>query len=101
MERNTLIERYFGYGRSQKEILTCLAQTHGVITSQRHLRRLLKNLGLRRRSRETSSSLLKVAEFIEDKLETSDQLHGYRSMHLTCIQSGLIVSQKTVSALQN
>ena len=60
MERNTLIKRYFGYGLSQIDILTCLAQTHGVIISQRHLRRHLKDLGLRRRSRETSSSLLKV-----------------------------------------
>ena len=32
-------------------------------------------------------------------METSDKLHGYKLMHLKCIQSGYTVTQETVRLL--
>jgi len=99
MDRDEYIRVYFDLGFSQKEILICLIQNHDILISQRHLRRLLRQQGLRRRNRQTD--IWTVALFIEEQLETCGQLYGYRWMHSKCLQHGLVVTQKSVRVLLN
>ncbi|KAJ8040865.1 hypothetical protein HOLleu_15291 [Holothuria leucospilota] len=49
--------------------------------------------------RRRKSDLLEVALFVMEELERHGQLHGYRTMHLKCIQKGLQVTQETVRIL--
>ena len=37
--------------------------------------------------------------YIEGKMETSDKLHGYKLMHLKCVQSVYALTQETVRLL--
>ena len=37
--------------------------------------------------------------FIRDQLSKSGEMHGYRWMHMKCIQHGIVVSQDTVRLL--
>lgn len=97
MERDEYIELYFRLGYSQKEILACLACNDGIVISQRHLRRILRKLDLKRRI--DLSDILEVAAFIEEQLQGSGQLYGYRWMHFKCIQEGYVVTQNIVRAL--
>ena len=87
----------FCLGFSHMEILECLAQSHGIIISIRTLRRILKTLGLY--SRTNKSEVLEVAFFIFSELQDYGQLHGYKLMHLKCIQNGFVVIQDTVRIL--
>lgn len=43
--------------------------------------------------------MLEVALFLHDQFNQYGMLHGYRFMHLKCIQAGLVVTQSTVRAL--
>ena len=45
------------------------------------------------------SDLLDVALFLMGQVEKSGELHGYKMMHLKCIQSGFVVSQDNVRLL--
>lgn len=54
-------------------------------------------LGLYRR--KAQSDLLEVALFVQEQLNEYGMLHGYKFMHLKCIQAGLVVSQSTVRVL--
>jgi len=97
IERTELIKFYFGLGFTQKEILMCLAVNHGIVVSERHLRRLLRKQGLFRRKMQ--SDVFTVAAFVEQELLKSGKLHGYRWMHVKCIQHGFVVTQSTVRIL--
>lgn len=97
--RDHLIEKYFGLGLQQKEIITLLKNIHGITIHPRSLKRILRKKKLYRR--KYFSNLEHVANFIEDQIMTSGQLHGYRWMHLKCIQHGLIVTQDIVRELLN
>ena len=99
MDRPKIIKLYFQLGFSQKEILMCLAMNHGIVISQRHLRRLLRKYKLYRR--KEYSDILRVTMFIEEELQTSAQCYGYRWMHSRCIEEGFVVSQNTVRMLQH
>ena len=99
MDRPEIIKLYFQLGFSQKEILMCLAMNHGIVISQRHLRRLLRKYKLYRR--KEYSDILRVTMFIEEELQTSAQCYGYRWMHSRCIEEGFVVSQNTVRMLQH
>ncbi|KAJ8914125.1 hypothetical protein NQ315_016201 [Exocentrus adspersus] len=90
---DTLIKQYFEVGLQQKEILSFLRGKHNVFISPRTLKRHLYRLGLVRRK---FSCLEHVYAFIISQITTSAQLHGYRWMHLKCIQQGLVVSQNVV-----
>ena len=70
---------------------------NGVVPSLRSLRRILASAQLFRR--KNHSDILDVALFITEQVEKSGQLHGYRIMHLICIQEGFVVSQYTVRLL--
>ena len=78
------------------EILTCLRKD-GIRISIPTLRRRLKMMGLFRR--KAQSSLLDVVLFLVEGLDQYGMLHGYRFMHLKCIQAGLVVTHSTVRCL--
>ncbi|KAJ0069354.1 hypothetical protein NL108_004194, partial [Boleophthalmus pectinirostris] len=81
----TLIHFYHLIGLKHDEMLHFL-QVDGYNMSLSTLRRRLWSLGLFRQT--TNSELLDIALFLQDELETYD-----------CIQSGLVVSQRTVRCL--
>ena len=47
--REGLIRKYFNLGFPYHEILVFLSKFHGIMLSLRHVKRLLKTMGLRRR----------------------------------------------------
>lgn len=49
--------------------------------------------------RKQRSDILDVATFVEDQLNESGQMLGYRTMHLKCVQSGLSVARHTVYSI--
>lgn len=87
-----LVLSYFRMGMHQSEIVVSLAAIDNIFVSERHLRRILKDMGLRRKGRY--SDLLIVARFLEQEIERCGQLCGYRWMHLRCIQNGFTVTQE-------
>ena len=87
---------YFLLGMRHWEILAFL-RMDGIVISMSTLRRRLKLLGLYRR--KAQSDLLEVALFVQEQLNEYGMLHGYKFMHLKCIQAGLVVSQYTVRVL--
>ena len=74
-----------------------LAVHHRIIISVRSLRRYLANMRLYRR--KNYSDILYVALFIIEQVEKSGQLHGYKLLHLKCIQHGFVVNQENVRFL--
>jgi len=97
MELSHLICFYFLLGLRYWEILMFLKVEDGINISMSTLRRHLQSLGLFRR--KAQSDLLEVALFIQEQLNQYGTLHGYKFMHLKCIQTGLVVSQRTVRYL--
>ncbi len=63
----------------------------------RTLRRHLKRLRLYRRKNQTD--LLEVALFLMNELGRYGKLHGYKLLHLKCIQAGFVVSQSVIRHL--
>lgn len=91
------VQFYHSLGFNQDEILQYLSELNNVVISKRTLKRVLSSAHLYRRKHY--SDLLEVALFLGGKLETADKLHGYKVMHLQCIQSGYTVTQETVRLL--
>ncbi|KAJ8308434.1 LOW QUALITY PROTEIN: hypothetical protein KUTeg_013308 [Tegillarca granosa] len=56
------------------------------------MKRVVRSIGV-------SVILISLMLFLLEHIETSDQMHGYKFMHLKCIQSGLVVKQETVRVL--
>ena len=81
-------------GLSQNEMQQFLAIQHRVCISSSTLKRRLKNLKLFKR--KLYSDIIDVAVFIQQEVSSSGKSHGYRWMHLKCIQSGLNVPRDTV-----
>ena len=65
-----------------------LARHHGIVISLRTLKRIAKKCG--RYRRKHFSDILDVAMFILSECEGPGRGHGYRWMHLKCIQTGLL-----------
>ena len=86
---------FFLIGMRHWKILTCL-RMDGFQISMSTLRRRLKLLGLFRR--KAQSDLREVAPFLQEQLNQYGMLHGYRFMHLKCIQAGLVVTRCSLSA---
>ena len=63
------IEDFFKRGFTTDEILTLLAESHGIVLSKRTLERILSKKQLWRRKNKTD--VAEVATFIEQQLETS------------------------------
>lgn len=74
--------------------MSYLKVLHKKNISIRTLKRILSKHELYRRRRY--SKIEDVVEFIQREIEKSGQLHGYRWMHLRCIQNDLVVSQNIV-----
>lgn len=92
-----LITFYFSLGFQQIEIRACLASNHGIHLSSRTLKRKLNTLNLFRK--KNFSDVYQVAAFIENEVQSHGKLHGYRWMHLKCLQNNLIVTQETIRLL--
>ena len=96
-DREDLIKFYFSLGVNHREILYYLAHLNGIVISMRTLRRILKTAGLFKRKHY--SDVLNVSMYIVELLHTSSKSHGYKFVHLKCLQAGFIVTQKTVRLL--
>ena len=68
-DRDALIEDYFGLGFSYSEVLSFLQVYHGIRLSLRHLKRILKKRGLRRRN--IQSNVETVIDAVEHELQWS------------------------------
>ena len=99
MERDDIVHIYFTLGLNQSEILAAIANNHAIIISKRTLKRVLCKHGLFRKNNH--SDILYVALFIMDNIANICGLHGYRWMHVKCIQSGIVLSRETVRLMKN
>lgn len=95
VERNEVIENYFTLGFSASEILSFLVDVHGIHLSLRQLRRILRSRGCRRRGQASDMNV--IVQAVEEELNGSGSIIGYRSMHqrLTA-EHRLIVTRNTV-----
>ncbi|KAF3834382.1 hypothetical protein F7725_025586 [Dissostichus mawsoni] len=93
MDHFDLISFYFHLGMNYNDILQSLAVKHSVIISKRHLIRLLKMHGLKRKQ---YADIGQVVDFIKQELEGPGRLHGYRWMHAKCLQSGINAKKEDV-----
>ena len=93
--RDEVIENYFNLGLSTPEITMFLLSIHGICISLRHLKRILRRLGCRRRC--SQSNLQDVVEAVKEELRGSGSLLGYRAMHQRLVnQHGLITTGEVV-----
>ncbi|KAJ8314828.1 hypothetical protein KUTeg_006978, partial [Tegillarca granosa] len=95
--RDRLIFEYFKNGLRIAEIVLVLASKHRIVISERTVKRATKRLGLFRK--KLKSDICDVAIFIQENIENSGQLHGYRWMYWKCIKAGYNVSQEDVRCL--
>lgn len=95
MERKEdLIKFYFDLGLRYDDILLLLKIIDDVSISKSTLKRILKRVGLYRRKNQ--SDPVELAAFLFDQLDSHKRLYGYRLHHLSCLQSGFVVTQNTV-----
>lgn len=95
ISRDLLIRQYFTLGFSYSEVVAFLLVNHGISVSVRHLKRLLRAMGLQKRKQQ--SDLNSIMSAIETELKGSGNRLGYRLMHQRLfIQHGLIVDRETV-----
>lgn len=73
-DRDALIEDYFGLGFSYSELLSFLLVYHGIRLRLRHLKRILKKHGLRRRN--IQSNVERVIDAVEH-VQWSGSTIGY------------------------
>jgi len=92
-DRDFFVRLYFDIGMLYKDIVFVLSEKHGITISQRHLKRRLAGLNLRRRR---YTNLANVVEFIKEEMNGSGQLHGYRIMFAKCKDRGLQVRKEDV-----
>jgi hypothetical protein len=98
METDEKIAAYFSMGFSNREIQEVLAFHHGIIISNRTIKRKTSAMGLFRRKNQ--SDVVAVALYIFGVLSNeAGETHGYRWMHCKCINEGFVVSQKLVRLL--
>ena len=96
--RSDLIKRYCELGFHYKEIMLFLALYHGLQLSLRHLKRLIKNLGIKRR--RDPSDLRDVFSAVDEELSKSGDMVGYRQMTQRLqVDHKLVVGRETVREL--
>lgn len=91
------IRFYFFSGWNYEEINCLLSAQYDFHIGLRQLKRILKKLGLARR--KEYSDILDVASFIDNEIQLSGRLHGYRWMHNKCIQRGIRAPRESISSL--
>ncbi|CAG9823930.1 unnamed protein product [Phaedon cochleariae] len=84
-------------GFNLSEIKAFLMLRHDILISERQLKRYLKQLNLYRRKNYTDLRI--ISDFIDQQILGSGSLHGYRWMHLECLQNGSVVKMNTVRRL--
>ena len=81
-----LARLYYDMGLLYKDIVYAMFSIHNVVLSERHLKRILKQLGLGRRKGYTPA--VDLVNVIEKEIKGSGQLHGYRWMTQKCKSMG-------------
>ncbi|KAK3090635.1 hypothetical protein FSP39_013299 [Pinctada imbricata] len=97
MERDELIREYFKLGLKYSEIIQCLEELHGYSVGLRTLKRITKKLRLFRR--KFKSDILEIALFLLQQCNEHGKMHGYRWIHLKCLERGFVVDQETVRVM--
>ena len=85
-ERDAIISIYFQMGLIYSDIVRALSTYHQLVMSERHLKRILRSIGLFRRKQY--SDIGDVINFVEQQLTQSGKLHGYRWMAQKCKGNG-------------
>jgi len=93
-DRELLAVWYFGLGLAYEEILAVMAAHHRIVCSVRTLHRILRAHHCYRRQNLTPID--EVVHFVQDLLQRSGSLHGYRWMHARCLQQGFAVSREDI-----
>lgn len=95
LARDEIVETYFSLGFTAQEIVLFLASVHGFCISLRHLKRILRRLGCRRR--RFQSDLDEVVQVVQGELAGSGSLLGYRAMHQRLVNHyGLVTTREVV-----
>ena len=72
LARDEFIETYFNLGFAAQEIVLFLASVHGLFISVRHLKRILRSLGCRRR--RFQSDVDEIVQVVQEELRGSGSL---------------------------
>lgn len=97
-KRQHLIRQYFDLGYTYKEIIMSLLCSHGIVLSLRHLKRLIRRMGLRRR--RVDSPIADVIAAIIYEVNSSGRCLGYRAMWRRLLhEHGLRIKRDTVLEL--
>ena len=73
-QREDIINVYFGMGLKYCDIVRALAIYHDIIISEKHVKRILKSMGL-------YSDITDVIDFIEQQLKESGKQHLFYRGH--------------------
>ena len=90
---------YFKLGYAYKDIINCLALSHGITMSLITLKRMLRSLQLRRRHPCTEEIVENAVNFIHNELQGSGQMIGYKAMWRRLQNEGIVISSHTVRHL--
>ena len=95
LAQDKLIETYINLGFAAQETVLFLASVHGLCFSLRHLKRILRRLGCRRR--RFQSDLDEIVQVVQGELRGSGSLLGYRAMHQRLVNHyGLVTTRDLV-----
>ena len=97
--RDALIMAYFKQAFTYKEILMCLAAAHNIIISIKTLKRILRRLGLKRRTPCTDEVFTSAIVHIQKELKESGQMLGYKAMWKRLQEKGFVIARDTVRAI--
>ncbi|XP_062585755.1 uncharacterized protein LOC134247396 [Saccostrea cucullata] len=96
--KEELVTRYFQQGYTNTEILQLIRTVHKVKISKSHLKRILRNLGLKRRPGDVD--LFHIVNAILDITENSGQCLGYRAIWKRLITDyGFVVQRAKIMEL--
>ena len=94
--RDVLFGAYFEHGYRNKDIIQLLFTIHGLSLSLSHLKRLLKNRGLKRRVPCSRQSLECLISTLQVELQTSAKCLGYKAMWKRLKKKGINVPRLAV-----
>ena len=94
LSRDEVIESYFHLGFTAQEIVLFLTNVHCMYISLRHLKRILRRLGCRRR--RFQSDLDEVVDEVQQEIKGSGRLLGYRVMYQRLLNHHRLVTTREV-----
>lgn len=95
-DREELITHYFNQNYSYKDIVKVLLEVHGIALGYLNLKRILRQLNLRRRVPLTNNLLQRTLDAIQNELRESGQCLGYRTMWKRLWSQGISVPRRVV-----